>query len=144
MKATTNCWEILGVAEHATPKEVKKAYRALVKQWHPDRYVHNPQLQRQAETRLSEINQAYNQARVLMAGRTQHSTTGETRSSRTANRHEQRNTEMPWKASFINYALWSKKSRMLRRIAMEMVRDPWVLTAIVLMFGLALLVDWTN
>lgn len=56
--AQKNPYEILGVKENASEEEIKKAYRTLVKQYHPDRYTDNP-LQDLADEKLRDINQAY-------------------------------------------------------------------------------------
>lgn len=53
-----NPYEILGVREGASIDEIKKAYRELVKKYHPDQYSNNP-LSDLAEEKLKEINQAY-------------------------------------------------------------------------------------
>jgi molecular chaperone DnaJ len=53
-----NPYEVLGVKENATDAEIKKAYRDLVKKYHPDRYRDNP-LSDLAEDKLREINEAY-------------------------------------------------------------------------------------
>jgi curved DNA-binding protein CbpA len=51
--------EILGVAPNATSEEIKKAYTAEAKKWHPDRVQHNNELAALAEKKLKDINQAY-------------------------------------------------------------------------------------
>jgi DnaJ domain len=56
-----NCHEVLGVAEGASPQELKAAYRDLAKVWHPDRFAHDPRLQQKAQEKLKEINEAYEQ-----------------------------------------------------------------------------------
>lgn len=53
-----NPYEVLGVKQNATPEEIKKAYRELVKKYHPDQYVNNP-LSDLANEKLREVNQAY-------------------------------------------------------------------------------------
>src|SRR5207249_11458639 len=48
-------YETLGVKREASEEEIKKAYRKLARQYHPDR---NPG-DKQAETRFKEIQSAY-------------------------------------------------------------------------------------
>lgn len=50
-----NPYEVLGVSRHATPEEVKAAFRRLAAQHHPDR---NPD-DADAQERFKELNQAY-------------------------------------------------------------------------------------
>ncbi len=52
-------YQILGLKLNASPEEVKKAYRQLVKIWHPDRFHNNDQEQKQAEAKFKEIAEAY-------------------------------------------------------------------------------------
>ncbi|MBF0466160.1 MAG: DnaJ domain-containing protein [Nitrospirae bacterium] len=51
--------EVLGLNSKASPEEIKEAYKDLVKVWHPDRFAHDPKLQKKAGDKLSEINEAY-------------------------------------------------------------------------------------
>jgi len=51
-----NYYETLGVSENATPEEIKKAFRALAKKYHPDRNKGD----KTAEARFKEISEAYN------------------------------------------------------------------------------------
>ena len=53
-----NPYEVLGVSETADEDTIKRAYRDLVKKYHPDKYVNNP-LADLASEKLKEINQAY-------------------------------------------------------------------------------------
>jgi len=53
-----NPYKTLGVKENASEEEIKKAYRDMVKKYHPDQYRNNP-LSKLAEERLAEINEAY-------------------------------------------------------------------------------------
>ena len=58
-KSIHEYYAVLGVRPGASALEIKTAYRKLVKQWHPDRFVHDPRSQRIAEEKLKEINEAY-------------------------------------------------------------------------------------
>ena len=53
-----NPYDVLGVPENASDDEIKKAYRALSRQYHPDANVNNPNRD-QAEEKFKEIQQAY-------------------------------------------------------------------------------------
>ena len=48
-------YEVLGVSKNATPEELKKAYRKLALQYHPDR---NPG-DKEAEEKFKEAAEAY-------------------------------------------------------------------------------------
>lgn len=65
-----NPYKVLGVSETATDEEIKKAYRELVKKYHPDKYADNPLADVAAE-KMKEINAAYEQiTKDRKAGRT--------------------------------------------------------------------------
>ncbi len=51
----TDLYEVLGVARNATDEEIKRAYRAQARRYHPDSNPDDPE----AETRFKEVNQAY-------------------------------------------------------------------------------------
>ncbi len=49
-------YEILGVSREATDKAIKKAYRKLAKQYHPDTYQGD---KKEAEAKFKEVSEAY-------------------------------------------------------------------------------------
>ncbi len=55
-----NPYEVLGISPSVTNEEVRDAYRALAKKYHPDNYVDNP-LADMAEEKMKEINSAYDE-----------------------------------------------------------------------------------
>lgn len=59
MDETARAYATLGVAPGAPLGEVRKRYRALVRQWHPDRFAADPQGQAEAAVRMRAINDAF-------------------------------------------------------------------------------------
>ena len=55
-----NPYEVLGVSPSATNEEIRDAYRALAKNYHPDNYSDSP-LADMAEEKMKEINAAYDE-----------------------------------------------------------------------------------
>ena len=51
---------VLGIGRNASEEEIKKAYRALSRKYHPDANVNNPNKE-QAEEKFKEVQQAYQQ-----------------------------------------------------------------------------------
>ncbi len=58
-RSVNKCYRILGLPPGAALADVKKAYLDLAQVWHPDRFVHDPRLQRKAQDNLKRINEAY-------------------------------------------------------------------------------------
>lgn len=53
-------YEILGISRNATEEDIKKAYKALSRKYHPDANINNPHKE-EAEEKFKEIQQAYQQ-----------------------------------------------------------------------------------
>ncbi len=60
-------YSVLGVKPEASDDEVKQAYRALARKYHPDNYQNNP-LADLAEEKMKEINEAYESITKMRAG----------------------------------------------------------------------------
>ncbi|HUV55694.1 MAG TPA: DnaJ domain-containing protein [Dehalococcoidales bacterium] len=53
---TNDYYQLLGVSRNASDEEIKRAYRKLAMQYHPDR---NPEREKWANEKFKEINEAY-------------------------------------------------------------------------------------
>lgn len=69
MDDISECYRILDLDPGAPREDVRRAYRELVKVWHPDRFRGDPKLQAKAEEKLKRINLAYE--RLCKEGSTQ-------------------------------------------------------------------------
>jgi molecular chaperone DnaJ len=56
----TDPYRVLGITRSASDEEIKKAYRALSRKYHPDANVNNPN-KAEAEEKFKEVQQAYDQ-----------------------------------------------------------------------------------
>lgn len=64
-------YKLFNLKPGATFKDLKKAYRNLVKIWHPDRLPKSsPRLQRKGEEKIMEITAAYERLKAQLAVRT--------------------------------------------------------------------------
>ena len=61
-------YSVLGVSPNASDDEIKSAYRALAKKYHPDNYINNP-LADLAQEKMKEINEAYDTIEKMRAGK---------------------------------------------------------------------------
>ena len=54
-----DAYQILGISNLATKKEVKAAYRKLVSKWHPDKFPEDEERKKEGGLRMEKINRAY-------------------------------------------------------------------------------------
>ncbi len=59
-------YKVLGVSPDASDEEIKKAYYALVKKYHPDN-IQNDDLRELASQKMQEINEAYEEIKAMRA-----------------------------------------------------------------------------
>lgn len=62
-----NPYQVLGVDPSASDEDIKKAYRALARKYHPDKY-RDSDLADMAEEKMKEINAAYEEIQQMRAG----------------------------------------------------------------------------
>lgn len=67
LSALDDCYRILALAPGASPDEIRRAWRALVREWHPDRLRPDDPARYAAEEYLKRVNEAY--TRLLAATR---------------------------------------------------------------------------
>ena len=106
-----NPYEVLGVSENADEETIKKAYKELVKKYHPDRYINNPLADLAAE-KMKEINKAYD----MITNKRTATNTGYSTSSRGYSTSQ---THTSGQASFQNVRILITQSRI--REALEML-----------------------
>ncbi len=54
-----NCLQTLELGEGASMEAIRRAYKDLVRVWHPDRFSGDPGLRRRAEEKSKRLNVAY-------------------------------------------------------------------------------------
>ena len=52
-------YALLGVSPSSSNADLERAYKALVKRWHPDQYTNDAQGHAEASTQMREINRAF-------------------------------------------------------------------------------------
>lgn len=57
----TDPYKILGISHDATDEEVRNAYRALARKYHPDNYTADNPLADLATEKMQEVNEAYDE-----------------------------------------------------------------------------------
>ncbi len=62
-------YEVLGVPGTASDAEIKAAYRALARKYHPDNYADDNPLKDLANEKMQEVNAAYEEIQKLRQGR---------------------------------------------------------------------------
>lgn len=63
----TDPYKVLGVSPSASDDEIKKAYKELVKKYHPDKHSNSP-LNEFADEKMSEINSAFDEIMNMRRG----------------------------------------------------------------------------
>ncbi|KAL3510610.1 hypothetical protein ACH5RR_030011 [Cinchona calisaya] len=58
-RGSPSYYGILGVPASASAEDVRRAYKKLAMQWHPDKWSRTPSLLGEAKTRFQQIQQAY-------------------------------------------------------------------------------------
>ena len=57
--SSARAYAVLGVSPSSSNDDVARAYKALVKRWHPDQYINDAQGHAEASTQMREINRAF-------------------------------------------------------------------------------------
>ena len=68
----TDPYKVLGVSPDASDDEIKKAYRALIKKYHPDKY-RDSDLADLANEKMKEINAAYEEIQQMRSSNSKNS-----------------------------------------------------------------------
>lgn len=150
MKSVNDYYKILGLDDRASAKELKKAYRGLVRKWHPDQFSRDPQRLNGAKEKLQEINEAYHALQRHIAEPNKSSPQSAGKPSRPTVTEPRKPSPAGVGSAFTPFAVfshgqfapWRKHAGMLRRVFIETLKDPWIIAAVVLMLVLAIALDW--
>lgn len=63
----TKSYKTLDLKNGASIDDARKAYKDMVRVWHPDRFTGNPRLRAKANEKLKEINLAYGEIKTFLA-----------------------------------------------------------------------------
>ena len=108
-------YSVLGVSRDASMDEIKKAYRKLSRQYHPDANINNPNKE-EAEEKFKQVQQAYDQiVREREQGASQSSWSGGFGGSYQT-QDDQRSMEMRAAANYINAAHYQEALNVLNRM----------------------------
>ncbi len=64
-----HCFKTLELGPDASLDEVRKAFRKIVKIWHPDLYIGSPSIKKMAEEKLKAVNTAYSAIKSYLTTR---------------------------------------------------------------------------
>ncbi len=76
-KKMKDAYSILGVSPDATDEEVKAAYRALARKYHPDNFADENPLKSLANEKMQEINAAYDEIQSQRTPKTENKSAGD-------------------------------------------------------------------
>ncbi|CAL5396692.1 unnamed protein product [Camellia sinensis] len=57
--SSSSYYGVLGVTANSSDEEIRRAYRKLAMQWHPDKWTRNPSLLGDAKRKFQQIQEAY-------------------------------------------------------------------------------------
>lgn len=111
----TDPYSILGISRNSSDEEIKKAYRALSRKYHPDANINNPNKD-QAEAKFKEVQQAYDQ--IMHERQYGSSGTGSyTYGGNTTGSENQEDLHMRAAANFINGGRYKEALNVLNGIS---------------------------